>query len=455
MKKVSLVFIILILCFTLHGCDLGFASIDSLMRPPKLNGDNSRIQKAFEETVGESGTVVMKAPLNGENRSSYLLYDIDGDSTKEALVFYSDPAIDEYAYMSVFKQANEDWNCVAKVKGRSDEIYEVIFADINGDGKYEIVVSWTSLLTVDNNSYKYMSSAKRVSTVYSYDGSTLTLIYTEPFSQMLVYDFNQDSSYDILFINIDHSKEKDRTVGKFVRFNDDFSVFQSDDFTMTSLIDVLNITVDTINENGDLHTRVYVDGSITQSGLITEIIDITQRPFDISLPLFDLNISAKPPTIRDVGIFSEDFDADGIVEIPVLEALPGAIRISEENNEHSQLNLTVWSEFKNSALTVDSKYIVNSKYGYMFQFPDEWINKYTAVYNSKTATLIFYEIDSNLTLGNHIFSLKAFSEDNWEENNFGFSRLEQNGDYIYGYIIEDEYKKLVNYSFIEDNFVII
>ena len=72
MKRFIAVFLIIIMCLSLVSCDFNITSIESLMRPPKLSGESNLLQKAFEESVADINGVIMKTPVSGQYRSSYL-----------------------------------------------------------------------------------------------------------------------------------------------------------------------------------------------------------------------------------------------------------------------------------------------------------------------------------------------------------------------------------------------
>lgn len=441
------------LLFTSCGVDV-VGSVDKLMRPPKLNGESSYLQQAFEEAVGKSETRVMKTPISGDNRSSYLLYDLDGDGLQEALVFYCDPNVSEYANAFFLKLVDGKWTPVSTVKGTGDEIYEVGFADINGDKKFEIIISWTTFGDAGIVLPDIGAVNKRVSSVYSYDGSSVTLIHSEPFSEMLVSDLDNDNSDELFFVNIDFSAQESKTTGKIISFNKDYSILENKSFTMSSFINIFNIVTDTFSASEGNHTRIYVDGGISETGIVTEIIDVLHSALEIKLPLYELNAFGQSPTIRDIRALSRDIDNDGIVEIPTLEILPGSVNITSESDVRIPLNLTVWSEFKNNKFIEKNKSIINGTYGYMFCFPEDWLGKVTAVYNAKNAALTFYKTDSNLTIGDEMFSLRAFSRLKWAENTFGYTKFGESGAFVYGYIIDDNYRQQISPDIISDNFII-
>lgn len=455
MKKIISILVVAVVCLSLSGCDFNIASVDSLMRPPKLSGDSSLLQEAFEDSVKYSESVIMKTPMSGDNRSSYLFYDLDNDGIQEAFVFFSDPAIEDVAYVSTFKKIDGNWSCISNIKGRGTDIYEVNFADINGDGVMELVISWSSTSQVELTSFSdFGSSRNRTMTIYSYNGSALTLIKTEVFTKAFVDDLNGDNSDELFVLNIDLSNQTKSTVGRIISFNSAYEVANEEEFTMTGMLEILNIVTDNYVSEDVVHTRLYVDGLISETGVLTEVIDISHIDFAIKLPLYESNISEAPLTLRDVRTNSQDIDNDGIVEIPTLETLTSGTSISADVDEAMPLNLTVWSELQENSVVADFKCLLNSTYGYMFVFSEDAIEKITVVYNTDTTTLTFHSLDENGTLGSELFSVRAFSKLNWDENDFGYTKLDEKGAYVYGYLMLDNVNSESIVEFINENFVI-
>lgn len=456
MKKISVLFIALIICCFFSGCNLSISSVDALMRPPKLSGENSLLQQTFESTIGDSENIVMKTPVSGENRSSYLLYDLDNDSVREAIVLYSDPIKDDLVYVTVFKFVNDKWSFVSTIKGRSSEIYSVDFADINGDGRFEILMSWSQVISGDTFAPAGMgSNGEKLLTIYSYNGSSTTLLKNEAYSKLLVEDINNDSADELFILNISFTNQEKVTLGRIVAFDKEYSIEQELKIQLTGMLDVFNIACDNYSINDETHTRIYIDGSISESGIITEVIDIKHNDLSISLPFYESNVSAQPLTLRDVRVYSQDIDNDGIIEVPVIEKLPGGIKLSANDEEKTALNLTVWSEINNNELIVDSKCLLNGTYGYMFVYPEDWFGNITAIYNEKNATITFYSLDVNETLTASLFSIKSTFELDWEEDNNGYTKFDENGVYVYGYLIIDDENEDLYINTIEDNLILM
>lgn len=455
MKKIVPIIIVVIICFSFVIFNTDISSVDILMRPPKLNGENSLLQQTFEATIGDGESVVMKTPVSGDNRSSYLLVDLDNDSISEALVLYTNPVKGELVYVSVFKMIDNEWSFVSEINGKSEEIYAIDFSDINGDGTLEILISWSLTKT---NSYlpasTLGSNGERLLSIYVYDGDSTKLLKNESYTKLLIQDINNDNADEFFIINISLSNQEKVSWGRIISFNNDYSINQDLKFTLTGMLDVQNIACDSYLVNGEAHTRIYVDGSISESGIITEVIDVNHNDFKVELPFYESNISAQPITLRDVRVYSQDFDNDGIVEVPTIEKLSSGIKVSTAN-ENTSLNLTVWHEVDEMQLNVDTKCLWNGQYGYMFIYPEEWIEVYTTIYDETNATITFYSLDESHKPVNPLFSIRAIFEPKWKENDYDYTKFDENGVYIFGYSIIDEDNEALYISYIENNFALI
>ena len=456
MKKFIAVFLIIIICLSLTSCDYNITSIESLMRPPKLSGESSLLQQAFEQSIKDTDGVIMKTPVSGNYRSSFLFYDLDKDGVQEALVFYSNPMVDVMTYVNVFKQVDGEWKIVSKIKGKNEEIYEINFADINGDNISEILISWTGAVVSDkSNTSDFGIINERLLSVYSCDGVTTTLLKTETYTNLFLNDLNTDGCDEIVIFKINLADNKKQTTSRIIGFNSDFSVKMDEKLSLTGMLEINNITTDSIDIDGEKHTRIFVDGSISEIGTITEIINIKSTTFDVTLPLYEINQSQKPITLRASRTYCKDIDNDGIVEIPTDELLPFGYRITENINQQTELYMTVWSEFDNSELKIDFKSLMNSSFNYMFILSDEFLNSMSAVYNDNNQTLTFYNVNNDGQLDDELFSIKAFYESEWDDNHYRYVKFAENNTFVYGYLILNEDNNENYEEFILENFQIL
>lgn len=456
MKKIVVAFLIVIVCMSLILGIYNIKSIDSLMRPPKLSGESSLLQSAFEKTVSGSDGIVMKNPLDGEYTSSYLYYDLNNDGVEEAFVFYSDLVEDNMACVNIFKKVNDEWTFVSKIKGKSEEIYEISFADFNGDNTCEILLSWKPVDNSDlTNLPEFSSIGSRLLSIYNYNEVSTSLLRSELYSNYYIEDFNADNSMDLFLINISLTDLEKKTSGRILSFDENYSVVNDHLVSLTGMLDVYNIVSDSVIESGEFVTRIFVDGTISENGVITEVVSISHDSFEISLPLYVQNQSTQPNTLRDTKSFSCDIDGDGIVEIPTLEMLPHSKIIAKETNETSTLNLTVWNELSHSRLITDKKCVYNSAFKYMFIISEEFNEGITAIYDYNDDTLTFYEVNYSGKYGDELFTIKAFYTNNWESDNLDYHKFTENETYVYGCKFSDSDIRKEYSEYINDNFIII
>ncbi len=455
MKKIAVISVVILICLSITVGLYNITSVESLMRPPKLSGENRLLQQAFEKTVSNSDGIVMKNPLSGNYTSSYLFFDLNNDNVDEAFVFYSDLSEDNSACVSIFKMKNNDWSFVSKIKGMNDDFYEINFADINGDSNYEILLSVKATEQIEPvNSTEFASLGNHILSVYSFDSISTTLLKSEIYSDLYISDLNNDKCDDFLFVDISLSGPEKNTTGRIISFNKDYSVANEKTFSLTGMLEIYNIVTDVYKENENESTRIYIDGAISERGIITEIVNISHEDFGLTLPLYEDNHSLQPSTLRDSKIFSFDFDKDGVVEIPTLEEFPYAERISKGSKDRTPLNLTVLNEFNDSGLYYDKKCVLNSSFDYLLIIEDSWLNSITATYDYNNSTLTFYYINEEGSLKNEIFSLRAFSVPEWTDETFGYTKLEEKTSHIYAYKLFENDNENDFKNYLEENFLV-
>lgn len=450
MKKLISICLVLTICLSFSACDFSINTVDTLMRPPKLSGENNLLQLAFEGSLENPETVIMKNPINGDNRSSFLFYDVDGDKVEEGFAFYSDPVVSDIAYISIFKKTNDGWTLVSNIKGRGEEIYEFDFADINGDNILEIIVSWTFLSDKEKSKASFSNINDRVLTIYEYTSDEVVLLTTEYFTQMYVDDFNNDKSDELLLLNINHSNATgNRTTARIISFDEEYSVANDINLILSSMLNIYNIVTDSV----DGHTRIFIDGAINENTLITEVIDICHEGFLTTLPLYETNTSINPLTLRSLQVLSLDIDNDGIVEIPTYENMANSFDVTNGTDDSIPMPLTVWSEINENELTVDFKCMYNISYNYFYEMPSEWIDKVYVTYNSENSTLTFLNLDSNDSAGSEIISFRVFNVNEWKEYSGEYAKFNEDGIFVYAYKIDNSSDH--NEALLLKNFVIV
>lgn len=424
-RKCVLLVLSVLLIFGLCSCSARIATVDELMRPPRLSGENSGIQEAFERAT-QNKSVQIKTPTSGAYRSAYVLYDFDGDDMQEAITFYRDTEDETTAYMHVLDFNGTRWESVADIKGKGSEVYEIDFCDMNGDGRQEIVVCWSL----------FESTGGRVLTVYTprveETAVSLRELAQEPFTQMLPADINADGRDEIFVMLITTEFGANRTVGRVLAMDDEFGIYAMDSLELVPALSVLSLQAAEAQE--DTSVALYADCVLNESMAVTEIVYWDAAAHCLRAPLTEDNRALVPQTARSASLSCMDVDADGVPEIPTQQFYSNAV--TAVGNERQTLPLTVWLTFDGNALQVKTSALMLSGVSCAFELTATELLALTVVYEPASQTCSFYRQFSDGTRGDLLFTLSVMSTAKWEEGENGaLVFLAESGRRTYAYEI--------------------
>lgn len=399
----------LFLCLMLSGCSFTLKTVDNLMHPPRLSGENAGMQEAFEKAVNEKNAI-MKSPTTGDYRSAYVLYDFDNDEEEEAVTFYCSSTDDTVVYMHVFdKNDAGEWKSVADIKGSGSEVYKIDFCDMNNDGIAEIVVCWSL----------YESSGNKLMTVYEPDLSSGTFalrsIITETFSQTVICDMDSDGKDEILNIIIDTTSAVSRTYGRLFKMNTNSTISLVSVVELTPAVSIssLKFVINEADENDRELPKIFLDSVINDAEIITDVIVWDNSIQALRSLLAGENAAQNPPTARSTKLASNDIDKDGVIEIPVTKALPGAITKSGEEDE--ALPLTVWLSIESGTLVEKTECLMIYSSSYLFKFDAKWYGNVTVVNDISERACIFYKYSSaTKKSGEELFRIITVPSVDWQ-----------------------------------------
>ena len=399
MKKYTLGLIIFALFAVpvLIFCINGFKPIDSLMGPPKLEGENLEIQLAFEKSV-EKG-YKLKSPIVGDYRSAYIFKDLDSDGQNEVIVFYSTETAVDIIRMNVLMKIDGVWKSVADYESSHSEIHRVNFSDLNNDKNKEIIVGWSvyqNELSRNLNVYK----------IFDTDEIQIASIFDSAYSEFDVLDVNGDSKQDIVIFDTDKRSE-DSTYNLFMINYSDDKFELTDSFALdSSITSIKSVKYDFDSKKHS--RRIFIDGYKTDSSLITDCIC-----YDQSLNCFERiaidDITVSSISSRNINVLCADIDSDGRIEIPVIKQIPKSRVISEGSTQMQNQSIVEWVRFEDSQIKSVFHRIINSKSGFEIQLPEKLVNKITLSNNYRSNIMIFYELledeSGELSTGELLFSL--------------------------------------------------
>lgn len=351
---------------SLSSCSFG-TSIDNLMAPPKLSVEQEQIYNALTDAAGSS--ISLKYPKSGKYLSAFIVEDIDGDGGNEAVVFYEKTslAVEENTLrINILDQSDGKWRSVCDTPADGAEIEKVIISKLGSNERINVIIG-SSLI---NRSEKNVS-------VYNYSDGFLEQTFSSSYSFIDVTDLDEDEENEFLLLT--GAGTGTPAAAESYKLDEEglyhkYSLELSGSFTeFDSLI---------YGKLSDGKTGLYID-AVSGTGFIqTDVIYMDESGLNKVFATPEESLS----TVRPSGCSSHDIDGDGILEIPVQTISPGY----EELSESEQMKLTEWL-FINDKSKLEKKY--SSYYsvndGYIFIFPEKWLNKVTVKRDSINDEIVF------------------------------------------------------------------
>lgn len=365
MKKLLLI----IICFLFTGCQAITFSVDELLNAPNIADEQAAIRQALIESTGKS--VTLAYPRSGDYRSAFVITDIDADGGEEALVFYTPSGSnnEQNVRLSVLdKDDDGSWHAMYELAGGGTSVDTVMIADYGGAA--DIIIG-----------YGTQAYDESVVSIYRYTRGSLASIFDGTYTAIDMLDIDSCGTEEIVII-----KKVGTLVTVSVIKTYDGLAYDTKERTLSSgaaslagytfgkLYDDVNaLFLDIADENGALVTETLF---MTPAGIVSptsnrpELLDMTKRPS---------------------GYLSQDYDSDGIVEIPVLSPFLGYHDAGSESEY-----MTIWLGYDpvSSDFIQESRTYYSPSDGYVFKIPNRWINFVTVYRDSETNEATFVKYDS-------------------------------------------------------------
>ncbi len=170
-------------------------SVESLFAPPQVPEEYAGLNAVLNEARIAGAEYVY--PTAGNYRQATQLFDLDSDGEDECVVFLRNPTQQDEVQINLFESTDGEFWLYAVVNGLSSSIESVTFADVLGQGNYELIVGFDQ-------------DGKKTLGVYGMTGETFAQQYEMPYRYYTVADLNGDGVGDLGIVDADAE-----SVGKF------------------------------------------------------------------------------------------------------------------------------------------------------------------------------------------------------------------------------------------------
>lgn len=372
-RIISVLALMMAVVIFLSGCEaLTFNSPENLVRPPKLSGDDGKLQAAFEKAVSEKGEYILKYPSAGEYRSAFVRYDCDSDGDDEAFVFYSLKAEEMLVYMYMLDYSGGEWIPVSDTPGEGNDVYSIEFCDLNSDGIDEIFVGWSSIDSKAN---------KKLSVYCSQKGSpdlNYNILAIESYTAMYTADLDFDGEKEILLALINSTSDTYTTEARLLKMSEsDNSGYQISAVGQVGLFSGITSIMSITSGMSGGKRYVYIDEAAGDAYL-TEMLywDNSNNTLASAITVDVISI-ANCPTSRSLPLICRNIDRDGEIEVPVTRLMQDSsiIRKNTQGNETVTLTenvyITSWTKFAEGRFLTSYSYIENKDDGFIIEYDEE------------------------------------------------------------------------------------
>ncbi len=347
MKKGLLLALIAIVALVLCGCS--DTSIEDLYSLPKPQEEYLQLQKliAAEITAGSE----YSAPTVGTPRQSIQLVDVDGDGKDEALAFLKNSS--QTPVIQIYRFGGSGYELATTITGEGSAIGRVEYADLDGDGNSEIIVSWK------------ISSDILVVKAYSLHNWTSSVLLSTGCTDFLIANLDAAGGSEVVLLNFD---DEGGAVELF--FCDKAGeVTETSSRVSSSLEAADRFRVSGIDKEA---LAIFVEGHYQEDETqwySTDVIVFADNKLEnITLDTSTGNSVAK----RRVEVYSLDINGDGTLEVPFAEPVFKQPKVTADYYVFDWMSYSVDGQ---SELCASTYHCYND--GWYYVLPEEWREDFT------------------------------------------------------------------------------
>ncbi len=389
--KVRLLALAVAVCLLFSGCNVIGLDVENQLIPPQNDKEQNAMQTALYDHL-QNYDFTLTYPIAGEYQAPFIVLNqikqteiVSGQTGSETVTPNSDTLGDwgiafyrlnlnnAKTKIHLLKKSEDGvWKTVADVEGYSENVAEVNFADLNGDGFPELLVGWNM----------YNSTDKRLA-IYRVDRKLSEVAFEKAYTELRCADMTDDGMADLVLLNVNSGQSEVKAqlysyVKNKMQYRGETFLDGGIKRIGSSVVAALSPTV-----NG-----IFVDCQKDADTTVTELIYWNNSTLES--PLSDEQSNLNTVTARENGLSCQDFDGDGAVEWPVSKRL---------NGNETAIWYTDWMtyDFRSAETNWKIGSIVNLTDSYMLRLRNEWNEEtVTFAYDHEAKILSVCKIDSDI-----------------------------------------------------------
>lgn len=299
-KKYLFLLVVLVLVISFTGCTT--TEVDTLYSLPQPQAEFTQLQDLINADIADGSEY--SAPTAGTMSQTVQLQDLDGDGVDEALAFLRDEK--QQPQICIYHESNGEFSKIMTIEGQGTGILRVEYADLDGDGRLEIMVTWK------------IGKDMRVLKAYSLVDWKSAVLLTANCKDFQIGDLNSNGKPQIIAIQ---EEELDRYINLYSA-DDEGEISKSSAKLSSTITDIERFRISSIADNVP---AVFVEGTCESDDEEVKkyyLTDICVLREDELVNITSNSKTGESIAVRDYEVFSKDIDGDGTLDIPFSKKVP-------------------------------------------------------------------------------------------------------------------------------------
>lgn len=394
----ALITAVLLICFC--SCRGSLSEDGALITAPTLFEEQDEIMRALRRSAGDK--IILEYPRTGENRSAFILSDIDGDNESEAVAFYrpaSDKLNQDIIHINVLDSTEKNgWVSMCDIVGLASSIDRVSIAEFSG--RKEIIIGWD-----------VMTDREKTLVCYSLMSGNLVRDYTATYVEFAAADFwSENEGSELITLNYSSTAENLTQPTQHARLialqNKEFKVISSTPLD-SRVTGYKSCTAGKYNEQS---IGYFIDGTIDAATVNTQILTVSENG-QILNPLLSADNKTDAENVHKPTLLTQDINGDGVYEVPHQQIVTGYETVPESE----QIFKTIWKQLDGGALKKSLTMYINTALGIRIMIPESLEGNITLKAIMAQNEIVFYEYAGSLAESvQPLFSIRVSEKDLYE-----------------------------------------
>lgn len=390
---------LLALVMLLSGCML--KTVDQLYCLPKRSQEYNDLQIAIDPAMEGLDYC---APMQGDNRQTVQIADLNGDGESEVVVF-AKGSDERPLKILVFARVEEAYQNIALIETAGTAFEQVEYADMDGEPGLELIVG----RQLGNEVLHSLS-------VYAFASGQSETILTAGYTRFLVADLNGDDRRDLFVLR--PGADAANGVAELYACSDGTLKFSAE-APLSEPVDTLKRLA--FGSMDGEHQAVFVASRYSEDAIITDVFSVVDGRF-VNVSLSNES-GTSIQTVRNFYVYSNDIDGDGLIE------LPSTVDPDSEDKQE----MIRWYNLTSDGGEVEKAFTYHNYSDRWFVFlREEWMGSITVTRRTDLGTAPAY-VFSMGAKGPVLFMIYAFTGDDRETlaNSEGRFRLDSTDEVVY------------------------